>query len=153
MTAPEGDVLAVEYDAYGGPEVLKLRHRPTPRPAAGEILVGFGLNHSAQPPIRRGAPIKVVVAEPAPISTLYSSVPAKAKNPNGGALVSIWLATAEGAKAYEDATDRGNPFIPETKTYALLRGHTVSQFPVEQAAQEAAAVQRVNKMIESREIQ
>ena len=39
MTAPEGDVLAVEYDAYGGPEVLKLRHRPTPRPAAGEILV------------------------------------------------------------------------------------------------------------------
>jgi iron(III) transport system substrate-binding protein len=121
--------------------------------AAGEILVGFGLNHSAQVPIRRGAPIKVVVAEPAPISTLYSSVPAKAKNPSGGALVAVWLATAEGAKAYEDATDRGNPFIPETKTYALLHGHTISQFPADQAAQEAAAVQRVNKMIESRETQ
>ncbi len=119
--------------------------------AAGEILVGFGLNHSAQVPIRRGAPIKVVVAEPAPISTLYSSVPAKAKNPSGGALLALWLATAEGAKVYEDATDRGNPFIQETKTYALLRGHTISQFPADQADREAAAVQRVNKMIESRE--
>jgi iron(III) transport system substrate-binding protein len=121
--------------------------------AAGEILVGFGLNHSAQPPLRRGAPIKVIVAEPAPISTLYSFVPAKARNPSGGALVAIWLATPEGAKAYEDATDRGNPLIPGTRTYELLHGHTVSQFPVEQAAQEAAAVQRVNKMIESRETQ
>jgi iron(III) transport system substrate-binding protein len=121
--------------------------------AAGEILVGFGLNHSAQVPIRRGAPIKVVVADPAPISTLYSFVPAKAKNPSGGALLAIWLATPEGAKAYEDATDRGNPFIPTTKTYALLHGHPISQFTVEQAPQEAAVVQRINKMIESRETQ
>jgi iron(III) transport system substrate-binding protein len=121
--------------------------------AAGEILVGFGLNHSAQIPIRRGAPIKVVVADPAPISTLYSFVPAKAKNPSGGALLAIWLATPEGAKAYEDATDRGNPFIASTKTYALLKGHPVSQFTVEQALQEAEVVQRINKMIESRENQ
>ncbi len=34
--------------------------------AAGEILVGFGLNHSAQIPLRRGAPIKIVVADPVP---------------------------------------------------------------------------------------
>jgi len=121
--------------------------------AAGEILVGFGLNHSAQIPIRRGAPIKVVVADPAPISTLYSFVPAKAKNPSGGALLARWLATPEGAKAYEDATDRGNPFIPSTKTYALLHGHPISQFTAEQAPQEAAVVQRINKMIESRETQ
>jgi iron(III) transport system substrate-binding protein len=121
--------------------------------AAGEILVGFGLNHSAQIPVRRGAPIKVVIAEPAPISTLYSFVPAKAKNPSGGALLALWLATPEGAQAYEDATDRGNPFITTTKTYALLKGHAISQFSVEQAAQEAAVVQRINKMIESRETQ
>jgi iron(III) transport system substrate-binding protein len=121
--------------------------------AAGEILVGFGLNHSAQIPIRRGAPIKVVVADPAPISTLYSFVPVKAKNPSGGALLALWLATPEGAKAYEDATDRGNPFIKSTKTYALLHGHPVSQFTVEQAPREAEVVQRINKMIESRETQ
>jgi iron(III) transport system substrate-binding protein len=119
--------------------------------AAGEILVGLGLNHSAQVPLRRGAPIKIVVAEPVPINTLFSSVPEKAKNPSGGTLLALWLATAEGAKVYEDATDRGNPFIPETKTYAVLHGHTVAQWPPDQAAQEAAAVTRINKMIESRE--
>lgn len=121
--------------------------------AAGEILVGFGLNHSAQIPLRRGAPIKVVVADPAPLNTLYSFVPAKAKNPAGGALLAIWLATPEGAKAYEDATDRGNPFIEGTKTHAMLKGRKVSQFTVEQAPQEAAIIQRINKMIESRETQ
>ena len=121
--------------------------------AAGEILVGFGLNHSAQIPIRRGAPIKVVVADPTPIGTLYSFVPSKAKNPSGGALLALWLATPEGANAYEGATDRGNPLIASTKTHALLQGHPLSQFTVEQAAQEAAVVQRINKMIESRETQ
>jgi iron(III) transport system substrate-binding protein len=121
--------------------------------AAGEILVGFGLYHSAQVPLRRGAPIKVVVAEPVPIGTLYSSVPARAQNPSGGALVALWLATPEGAKIYEDATDRGNPFIPGTKTYDLLHGHAISQYPVDQADREATAVQRLNKMIETRETQ
>jgi iron(III) transport system substrate-binding protein len=121
--------------------------------AAGELLVGLGLYHSAQIPLRRGAPIKVVVPDPAAINTLYSFVPAKAKNPSGGALLAVWLATPEGAKAYEDVTDRGNPFIPSTKTNALLHGHTLSHFMVEQAPHEAAVVQRINKMIESRETQ
>jgi NADPH:quinone reductase-like Zn-dependent oxidoreductase len=33
------EVLAVEYDAYGGPEVLKLRRIKPPRPAPGEVLI------------------------------------------------------------------------------------------------------------------
>jgi NADPH:quinone reductase-like Zn-dependent oxidoreductase len=39
MHAAENDVLAVAYDAYGGPEVLKLRSIPPPPPARGEALV------------------------------------------------------------------------------------------------------------------
>jgi NADPH:quinone reductase-like Zn-dependent oxidoreductase len=39
MNAAGNDVLAVAYDAYGGPEVLKLRRIPAPRPAHGEVLV------------------------------------------------------------------------------------------------------------------
>ena len=39
MHAAGSDVLAVVYDAYGGPEVLKLRSMPAPRPAHGEVLV------------------------------------------------------------------------------------------------------------------
>ena len=39
MSAAGNDILAVEYDAYGGPEVLKLRRRPAPKPDPGEVLV------------------------------------------------------------------------------------------------------------------
>jgi NADPH:quinone reductase-like Zn-dependent oxidoreductase len=39
MRAAGNDALAVVYDAYGGPEVLKLRSIPPPRPAPGEVLV------------------------------------------------------------------------------------------------------------------
>ena len=117
--------------------------------SAGEILVGLGLYHSAQPPLRRGAPIKVIVPDPAAITTLYSFIPAKAKNPAGGELLALWLATPEGAKAYEDATSRGNPVVETTKTYALLKGHKIADFPVDQSKRAAAIVQRFNKMIES----
>ena len=39
MSAAGSDALAVVYDAYGGPEVLKLRSIPPPRPTQGEVLV------------------------------------------------------------------------------------------------------------------
>ncbi len=35
----ESDVLAVEFDGYGGPEVLKLRRISPPQPAPGEVLI------------------------------------------------------------------------------------------------------------------
>ncbi len=35
----ENDVLAVEFDHYGGPEVLKLRHIAPPQPGPGEVLI------------------------------------------------------------------------------------------------------------------
>jgi NADPH:quinone reductase-like Zn-dependent oxidoreductase len=35
----ESDVLAVEFDGYGGPEVLKLRRITPPRPAPGEVSI------------------------------------------------------------------------------------------------------------------
>jgi NADPH:quinone reductase-like Zn-dependent oxidoreductase len=38
MPATDG-VLAVEFDAYGGPEVLSLRRRAAPQPAPGEVLI------------------------------------------------------------------------------------------------------------------
>jgi NADPH:quinone reductase-like Zn-dependent oxidoreductase len=39
MHSAENDVLAVAYDAYGGPEVLKLRSIPAPPPTPGQVLV------------------------------------------------------------------------------------------------------------------
>lgn len=117
--------------------------------AAGEVQVGFSLYHSAQPPIRSGAPIKIVVPDPVPTQTLYSIIPTKAGNPAGGELVAVWLATPEGGKVYEDATDRGNPLLPNTKTHALLAGHTIAEHSPTEADKEAAIVERLNKLIES----
>jgi NADPH:quinone reductase-like Zn-dependent oxidoreductase len=39
MPVAGNDVLAVAYEAYGGPEVLRLRSIPAPPPAQGEVLV------------------------------------------------------------------------------------------------------------------
>lgn len=36
---PDTEILAVQYDGYGGADVLKLRKVPAPKVAAGEILV------------------------------------------------------------------------------------------------------------------
>jgi iron(III) transport system substrate-binding protein len=117
--------------------------------AAGELLVALGIYHTAQPPLQRGAPIKVVITDPAAVDMLYDIVPAHAKNPSGGELVALWLASPEGARAYEDATSRGNPLIEGTKTEALLRGRTIAQYPPEQSQREAEVVERFNKLLES----
>ena len=39
MSQDAADMLAVEFDTYGGPEVLKLRRRPAPELGPGELLV------------------------------------------------------------------------------------------------------------------
>jgi NADPH:quinone reductase-like Zn-dependent oxidoreductase len=36
MSEPEAGILAVEYDGYGGPDVLRI---VAPRPAPGEVVV------------------------------------------------------------------------------------------------------------------
>lgn len=39
MSESATDMLAVEFDSYGGPDVLELRRRSAPEPAPGEVLV------------------------------------------------------------------------------------------------------------------
>lgn len=117
--------------------------------ASGELLVGLGIYHTAQPPLRKGAPIKIVFTDPASVDMLYDIVPDHAQNPSGGELLALWLATPEGARAYEDATDRGNPLIAGTKTEALLRGRTISQFPPDKSKEAAEIVARFNTLLES----
>ena len=117
--------------------------------AAGELLVGLGIYHAALPPLQKGAPIKIVITDPAAVDMLYDVIPAHSQNPSGGELVSLWLATTEGARAYEDATGRGNPLVPGTKTEALLRGRTIAEYPPDQAQREAEVVEHFNKLLES----
>src|ERR1700722_12907010 len=39
MAEADKKILAVEYDAYGGPEVLRLRQTAAPKAATGDVLV------------------------------------------------------------------------------------------------------------------
>lgn len=100
--------------------------------AAGEIAVGLGIYHTAVPAIRRGAPIEVVMLDPTPISAIWTAVAAQARRPAAARLLGAWLATAEGARTYEAATERGHPLLPETETGRRVAGLTLTEWPMAQ---------------------
>ena len=98
--------------------------------AAGEVAVGLGIYHTAAPAIRRGAPIEVVLLDPTPISAIWTAVTTPARRPKAARLLGAWLATPEGARAYEAATERGHPLLPETETGRRVQGLTLAEWPM-----------------------
>lgn len=117
--------------------------------AAGEVAVALGIYHTAQPPIRRGAPIRVTVPDPAAISSLFSFLPTAGRNKDGGLLLALWLATPGGAQAYEQATGRGNYLIEGTETARLLAGRTVAEFTPDQTERMLPILTRFNNMLQN----
>lgn len=101
---------------------------------ADEVSVALGIYHSAQPAIASGAPIGVNIPDPAAVTLLYSFLPKKGKHPATAQLFINWLDSQEGATAYEQATYRGNPLLPGTKTGALVKGKKLSDFGPNEAA-------------------
>lgn len=99
--------------------------------AAGEIAIGIGIYHTALAPMRRGAPIDVIMLDPTPISAIWTAAVQGTTRPNAARLLGAWLATTDGARAYEQATSRGHPLMAETDTGARLRGLTLSEWPIE----------------------
>ena len=116
---------------------------------AGEVDLGVGFYHSAIPPIQAGAPIKYRALEVVPMHTIYSSVSRNARNPEGARLFVAWLATSEGALAYEDATARGNPQVAGTKTAQLLQGRKIAEWPPEKSEQLGVLNEQYNKILEA----
>jgi len=98
--------------------------------AAGEIAIGLGIYHTAVPAIRRGAPIEVVLLDPTPISAIWTAVTTQARRPASARLLGAWLATPDGARAYEQATERGHPLLPDTETGRRLQGLTLAEWPM-----------------------
>jgi len=115
--------------------------------ASGEVPVGIGMYHTSQPALKKGAPIELVIPDPTPVSPIYSFVISKGKNQAGGKLLAAWLATPEGAKAYEDATGRGNEAVPGTQTFQLLANRKISRFALNEADAENEATTRLEKLI------
>lgn len=98
--------------------------------AAGEVAVGLGIYHTALPAIRRGAPIEIVLLDPTPVSAIWTAVTAPARRPKSAALLGAWLATPDGARAYEAATERGHPLLPETETGRRVGALTLAEWPM-----------------------
>ena len=100
--------------------------------AAGEISVAITNYHTVFPVLGKGAPVKMVFATPIPYEALCSSITTKAKNPKAAMLFMNWLHSTEGAKTYEHATHRGNPWIAGTETYEIIRGKELTAYSPEQ---------------------
>jgi iron(III) transport system substrate-binding protein len=114
---------------------------------AGEVPVGVGLYHAAQPPIQKGAPIRVQLTDPVATTTLHSAVIAPGKNRDGGLLLSLWLATTDGARAYEEATGRGHAGVKGTEVQKMLEGRRLAEFSADKVPENLEMFERFNKAI------
>lgn len=114
---------------------------------SGEVPVGLGLYHAAQPPIQRGAPIRVQVTDPVATTTLHSAVISAGRNQEGGLLLALWLATAEGARVYEEATGRGHAGVVGTEAQKMLAGRKLAEFGADKVPQNLEMFERFNKAI------
>jgi iron(III) transport system substrate-binding protein len=114
---------------------------------SGEVDLGIGFYHSTLPPMQAGAPIKMRALDVVPMHIIYSGVSKNAQNPEGARVFLSWLATEEGALAYEEATGRGNPMIASTKTAAFIKGKKLSEFPPEKSNELGELNERFNKLL------
>ncbi len=119
--------------------------------AAGECAIGLGIHHTALAAIRRGAPLRIVILDPTPISAIYTALVADTRRPHAAALFAAWLATPEGGFVYERATDRGNPMIEGTQAARLLRDHQLAEWPMNRKADYARLFEQYNAMVNEAE--
>jgi len=116
---------------------------------AGEIDIGVGFYHSTLPPVLAGAPIKYKVLDIVPMHTIYSTLTKNARNAEGAKVLLAWLASDTGAAAYENATHRGNPLIPSTRTAQLIAGRDIVEFPPDKSDELGRINQRMNAVLEA----
>jgi ABC-type Fe3+ transport system substrate-binding protein len=117
--------------------------------ASGEVDVAIGFYHSTLPPINAGAPVKMRALDVVPMHIIYSGVSKNARNAEGAKVLLSWLASDEGALAYEEATGRGNPLASKTKSSQFIAGKKVSEWPPEKSDELGALNEYYNKMLEA----
>jgi ABC-type Fe3+ transport system substrate-binding protein len=115
--------------------------------AAGEVAVGLGIYHTALPAIRRGAPIEIVLLDPTPVSAIWTAVTTPARRPKAAKLLGAWLATPDGARAYEAATERGHPLLAETDTGRRVGRLTLAEWPMTEKDEYARIFEALNARV------
>ncbi len=111
---------------------------------AGERDLGYFLPHNTViPTIEKGAPLKIHMIEPVVVVSLYGIFPKEGENPNASLLFALWLTSAEGAAALEEATGRGNPFAEGTKAASMIEGKELASMSSEEEFSKAAAISEI----------
>lgn len=90
--------------------------------AAGEFPIGIARIQHARAQTARKAPVGHVVPNPALFSTLSAVIPKTATHPFAARLFISFLASTEGANAYEKSTLRGNPLVSGSDAAKDLKG-------------------------------
>ena len=72
-----------------------------------------------------------------------------ARNAEGAKVLLAWLASDTGAAAYENATHRGNPLIPSTRTAQLIAGRDIVECPPDKSDELGRINQRMNAVLEA----
>lgn len=112
--------------------------------AAGEVAMAHFIPYqSALPQIAKGAPIAIAFVTPFPATSIYAFVPELAEHPNAGRLFVAWLASPEGAEAFERATGRGSHYNTGTKLGQLTEGLEFSAWSVEDNIERADEINEI----------
>lgn len=114
---------------------------------AGTSAIGVGFQHTTAEVKESGAPIDMVVLDPVPVSNLYSGIIKESPKPMSSQCFLGWLATEEGAIAYESATLRGNYLIEATETAKLVKGAKTSTIPFDDIEDTVKYTTEFNKLI------
>ena len=100
---------------------------------SGEIAMAITAYDSAIRIVEKGAPVKIASMEPTAMGMISGAVMKFGKNPSTARLFIAWLASSEGAIAFENATKRGNAFVEGTQTAKLLQGRKLAFHTAEQS--------------------
>lgn len=116
--------------------------------SSGESPIGIAVLHRMQAAQSKGAPVAWTFADPVPVQLITYGILKQAKNPNAAKLLIYWLTTPEGAKAYEDAVYRGNPYVKGTEMERLIGSRNIAYHEGERLAEFKSMTEKMIELLE-----
>ena len=116
--------------------------------SSGETPIGIVVLHRMQAAQSKGAPVGWTFADPVPVQLITYGILKEAKNPNAAKLLIHWLTTPEGAKVYEDAAYRGNPYVEGTEMERLIGSRNIAYHERERLAEFKSMTQKMIDILE-----
>ena len=117
--------------------------------SSGESPIGIVVLHRMKVAQSKGAPVGWTFADPVPVQLITYGVLKEAKNPNTAKLLIHWLTTPEGAKVYEDAVYRGNPYVEGTEMERLIGSRNIAYHEGERLAEFKSMTQKMIEILET----